>query len=85
MEWRTQQARRFYRWRGESSPACVVCECNMRAVNQHVKDLGQGPFRSKVIAQRHTHTHTQTHTVEQLHYVDHTSCRQQFQPQVSVT
>ena len=22
---RTQQARRFYRWRGESSPTCVVC------------------------------------------------------------
>jgi len=24
MERRTQQARRFYRWRGEFSPACVV-------------------------------------------------------------
>ena len=24
MERRTQQARRFYRWRGESSPACVL-------------------------------------------------------------
>jgi len=23
-ERRTQQARQFYRWRGESSPACVV-------------------------------------------------------------
>jgi len=26
MERRMQQARRFYRRRGESSPACVVCE-----------------------------------------------------------
>jgi len=24
MEQRTQQAHRLYRWRGESSPACVV-------------------------------------------------------------
>jgi len=32
MERRTQQARRFYRRRGESSPACVVCVCGMRAV-----------------------------------------------------
>ena len=31
MERRTQQARRFYRPRGESSPACVVCVCGMRA------------------------------------------------------
>jgi len=32
MEWRTQQARRCYRWRGESSPACVVrgTECGVR-------------------------------------------------------
>jgi len=27
MELRTQQARRFYRRRFESSPACVVCAC----------------------------------------------------------
>ena len=32
MERRTQQERRFYRWRGESSPTCVVCVCGMRAV-----------------------------------------------------
>jgi len=25
MERRTQQAPRFYHWRGESSPACVDC------------------------------------------------------------
>ena len=31
MERRTQQARRFYRQRGESSPARVVCVCGMRA------------------------------------------------------
>jgi len=31
MEGRMQQARRFYRRRGESSPACVVCVCGMRA------------------------------------------------------
>jgi len=31
MERRTQQARRFYRRRGQSSPACVVCVCGMRA------------------------------------------------------
>jgi len=31
MEWRTQQARPFYRQREESSPACVVCVCGMRA------------------------------------------------------
>ena len=31
MERRTQQARRFYRRRGESSPACVVCVCGMHA------------------------------------------------------
>jgi len=31
MERRTQQARRFYRRRGESSPECVVCVCGMRA------------------------------------------------------
>jgi len=31
MELRVQQARRFYRRRGESSPACVVCVCGMRA------------------------------------------------------
>jgi len=31
MERRTQQARRFYRRRGESSPACVVCVWGMRA------------------------------------------------------
>jgi len=34
MEWCTQQARRCYRRRGESSPACVVCMCGMRAVGQ---------------------------------------------------
>jgi len=31
MERRTQQARPCYRRRGESSPACVVCVCGMRA------------------------------------------------------
>jgi len=31
MERRTQQARRFYRRRGESSQACVACVCGMRA------------------------------------------------------
>jgi len=31
MEQRTQQARRCYRRRGESSPACVVFACGMRA------------------------------------------------------
>jgi len=31
MERRTQQARRCYRRRGESSPACVLCVCGMRA------------------------------------------------------
>ena len=31
MELRTQQARRFYRRRGEFSPACGVCVCRMRA------------------------------------------------------
>jgi len=31
MERRTQQARPFYRRQGESSPACVVCVCGMRA------------------------------------------------------
>jgi len=32
MERRTQQARRCYRWRGQSSPACAVCVCGMHAV-----------------------------------------------------
>jgi len=31
MEGCTQQARPFYRRRRESSPACVVCVCSMRA------------------------------------------------------
>jgi len=31
IERRTQQVRRFYRRRGESSPACVMCVCGMRA------------------------------------------------------
>jgi len=31
MERRTQQARPFYRRRGKSSPAYVVCVCGMRA------------------------------------------------------
>jgi len=32
MERRMQQARQFYRRRGESSPAYVVCVCGMRVV-----------------------------------------------------
>ena len=32
IERRTRLARRFYRRRGESSPACVVCVCGMRVV-----------------------------------------------------
>ena len=31
MERLTQQVRRFYRQKGESLPACVVCVCGMRA------------------------------------------------------
>jgi len=31
MERRTQHARRCYGRRGESSPACVVCVCGLRA------------------------------------------------------
>jgi len=31
IERRTQQVRRFYRRRGESSPACVMYVCSMRA------------------------------------------------------
>jgi len=31
MKRRRQQVRRFYRQRGESSPACIVCVCGMHA------------------------------------------------------
>ena len=33
-----QQARPFYRRRGESSPACVVCVCGMRAACGELED-----------------------------------------------
>jgi len=58
MERRTQQARPFYRRRGESSPACVVCECGMRAACGGPGGLPLGSathFHSVVIATQPAH------------------------------
>jgi len=54
MERRTQQARRFNRRRGKSSPACVVCVCGMRAVG--LADYGWAlHFHSVAIATQPVH------------------------------
>jgi len=57
-ELRTQQARPFYRRRGESSPACVVCVCGMRAACGEPGGLTLGTathFHSVAIATQPVH------------------------------
>jgi len=58
MEWRMQQARPFYRRRGESSPAYVVCVCGMRAACGGSSGLALGSathFHSVAIATQPVH------------------------------
>jgi len=58
MERRTQQARRFSRRRGQSSPACAVCVCGMRAACGWPSGLPLGSathFHSVAIATQPVH------------------------------
>jgi len=58
MERHTQQARRFYRRWAESSPACAVCICGMRAACGGPGGLPLGSsmhFHSIAIATQHVH------------------------------
>jgi len=58
MERRTQQARRFYRRRVESSPTCVVCVYGMRAACGGLGGLLLGSathFHSVVIVTQPVH------------------------------